>query len=164
MDLTPIFPREQLLASNGSGLTQGLFYEYRTQGLEDPVYTLKDKDWKGCLSMYKIYMSCDTEYEAAMKLLGSWSHWKRLTEAGWFKVYLNQWREEMDIRNAALGKTVIICQAREGNVTAARDLLNMAKESTGRGRPNKKEKEERLRKEAEIDAKVISLLKIADNV
>ncbi len=158
-----LFEREQLIASNGFPLTMGLFYEFRHQGEADPVYTLKEYDWKGCLSMYKIYMNSGSEYEAAMKLLGSWPHWRKLCKCSWFKPYLEEWKEEVLIREAALGKSVLIEAAEDGNVTAAKELVNQLNKKAP-GRPSKKDNQEERRKLDAVDKKVISILERAGNV
>ena len=81
----------KLKSDNGHYLTQGLFYEYRHHTkLPYIPYTLRERDYKGYLSMYRIYMECDTEYEAAQVLLNSWEHWCRLCDSGFLstpKIY-----------------------------------------------------------------------------
>lgn len=119
-------------------MTQALFYEYRHQSTckTPAVYTLKDKDWEGCKSMYLIYMQCDSEYEAAHALLGSWTHWTKLKGTSWFASHLEKWNEERTIREEALAHKTLLDQAKEGNVTAAKALMSGTKKP---GRPaNKK--------------------------
>lgn len=161
-----IYPRETFLSEIGSQLTQGLFYEYRhqTTTTEKAPYTLKDVDWKGSKSMYKIYMSCASEYEAALKLLGSWSHWVKLTNCAWFQPYLEAWRHEVEIREAAIGKATIIQKALEGNVTAAKELVNQIKVKGSKGRPTKAQQEAYKDKMSAVDQKVVSILERAGNV
>ena len=64
------------------------------------IFTLKPYDHKGHISLYRKYMEIadPTEYEVARQCLGSWKHWKNLTNAGWFKAYLDEWRKELDNR------------------------------------------------------------------
>lgn len=144
--------------------TLGLFYEFRMQSAGAiPVYNLKAYDWKGTKSMYQIYMNCDSEYEAAMTLLGDWSHWKRLCECGWFKQYIDSWREEVLIREAALGKAVIIQKASEGNLTAAKELVNQLNKKTN-GRPSKESINKDTTRLKAVDAKVVNLLSRMNNV
>lgn len=155
--MDPLFTREELTAVNGMPLTMGLFYEYRHQGEATPVYCLKETDWKGCLSMYRIYMAAESEYEAAQQLLGSWGHWNKLCACAWFKPHLEAWREEREIKEAALGKAVLIQAAEEGNVTAAKELVAQIK-NIKKGRPSKKDAQEQQRKNNAVDDKVISIL------
>lgn len=108
--------------------TQALFYEYRhksTSKIQAP-YTLKNYDvnigGRHYRSMYMEYMACDSEYEAAIKLLGSYAHWLRLTKTNWFAPYIEQWETERNIRDDALARSVIIRLTEAHNVTAAKSL------------------------------------------
>lgn len=98
--------------------------------------------------MYKIYMDCETEYEAAQKLLGSWSHWEKLCDATWFKPFVEQWRKEARIREKAIAKSILLEQACEGNVTAAKAIIE---EDKKRGRPSKQEIKQNAREAEEIE-------------
>lgn len=121
------------------GTTQALFWEYRfvtTTNLPAP-YNLKEYDWKGSKSMYQIYMACDTEYDAAITLLGSWPHWQKLCRCGWFQSYIEDWREERKLREQAIAKKALIKKAKEGDVSASRALLQDEKKP--KGRPKNKE-------------------------
>lgn len=122
-----------------AGTTQALFYEYRhqTTSTVQPPYTLKEKNWEGCLSMYIIYMEYDTEYDAAHALLGSWTHWQKLCKCAWFKVHKDKWDSEKEVRKQALAEKTLIEQAKAGNVTAAKLLREGTKKQvTRRGRPS----------------------------
>lgn len=148
----------KMIADNGKYKTQGLFYEYRFQNNPDYIpYCLREHDYKGYLSIYQIYMSCDSEYEAAQKIFNSWKHWELLCGCAWFQPYLEKWREEREIRDAALGKSILIDQARDGNVTAAKTLYDQATKRKA-GRPTKNEVEGQKKKQAAIDNKVSSIL------
>lgn len=145
-DEPKIVDKQSLLPRTGSdlpidpglvGLTQGLFFEYRyqtTTSITAP-YCLKPNDHthKGITykSMYLIYISCDSEYEAAIKLVGNYSHWLKLAKAPWFSPYLEKWNEELELREAALAKSKLVALTEAGNVTAARTLLNGKKASVG---------------------------------
>lgn len=114
--------------------TQGLFYEYNNDKTTCKIvapYTLQTIDIvrQGIAykSMYLIYIRCDSEYEAAMKLVINYQQWRRLKRAGWFNVYLDEWNEEIALREKALAKSTLISLAEEGNVTAARTLLDANK-------------------------------------
>lgn len=99
--------------------------------------------------MYKEYMKCDSEYEAAIHLLGSWPHWQRLCETNWFKPYRDTWEKEREIREIAIGKKVLIEEAENGNVTAARTLYGQ--KAPKKGRPSKHEKEKLTREDNDLD-------------
>ena len=119
------------------GCTQGLFFEYRYQTTTDipAPYCLKshDHELKGVhyKSMYLIYISCDSEYEAAIKLLGNYTHWLKLKRAPWFRPYLESWNAELGLREEALAKSKLVALTQAGNVTAARTLLNNKKAPVG---------------------------------
>lgn len=154
---------DRLIGPGGHYLTQALFFEFRHQtGSEYIPFTMKERDWKGHLSVYKIYMSCQSEYEAALKLLNSWKHWEVLCEAPWFAKELEKWREERSIREAALGKAVLIEQAESGNVTAAKILLDGATKKRA-GRPTKESIQAERKKQAAIDNKVSSIIERMSN-
>lgn len=123
--------------------TKGLFYEHRHQTTvkEKAPYTLKhmDKiDSTGHIyrSMYMIYMHCDSEYEAAITLLGSYNHWKKLKRCSWFEDVLIEWELERNIRDEAIARSILIKLAEAGNVTAARTVFANVKDTKGKtGRP-----------------------------
>lgn len=127
------------------GCTKALFYEHRhvTTVKELAPYCLKANDhkYKGKVykSMYLIYMSCDSEYEAAIKLLGNYQHWTKLRRCTWFLPYVEEWNAELILREAALAKSKLVTLTEAGNVTAARTLLN-TKKIAGAGKPPKKGK------------------------
>lgn len=127
------------------GCTKALFYENRFQTtVTIPApYCLKsyDHELRGVVyrSMYLIYMSCDSEYEAAIKLLGNYSHWTKLKRCTWFLPYVEEWNAELVLRESALAKSKLVTLTEAGNVTAARTLLN-SKSIAGAGKPPKKGK------------------------
>ncbi len=112
------------------GCTKALFYEYRHQTTVEmkAPYCLKanDHESKGVVyrSMYLIYMSCDSEYEAAIKLLGNYQHWTKLKRCTWFLPHVEEWNAELRLRESALARAKLVMLTEAGNVTAARTLLN----------------------------------------
>lgn len=123
--------------------TQSLFYEFRhkTSGKVRAPYCLKDYDYTyggfTYLSMYMIYMECDSEYEAGIRLLGSYSHWCRLKDTSWFAPYFERWEDERNIRDEAMARSVLISLAEAGNVTAAGKIYTNSKSKGKSGRPAK---------------------------
>lgn len=117
--------------SNNVMFTQGLFFEYSGK---DGVYTLKNEDiireGKSFVSFYKIYMESSDEYEAALRLVGSMQHWRKLCQLSWFMdgdpVWgwegLNQMRSDMSARDKSMAKTKLMEAMESGNVTAMRAL------------------------------------------
>lgn len=128
--------------------TKALFYEHRHQTSAKLLapYCLKDYDYEyeGIVyrSMYMIYMACDSEYEAGIKLLGSYSHWCKLKETRWFAPYVERWEDERNIRDEAVARTVLIRLAEGGNVTAASKIFANSKDKKKAGRPTKGGKRE----------------------
>lgn len=126
--------------------TKALFYEFRHQttmtgkGIRAP-YTLKAYDWikDGITyrSMYHIYLRCDSEYEAAIVLLGSYAHWQRLKQCKWFIPYLDIWELERNKRDEAIARSILIQQAEQGNVSAARSIYTHSKNANKVGAPRR---------------------------
>ena len=147
--------------------TQALFAENvgfvsADRGEGEPVYTLKEFDYQGYPSMYKIFISCDTEYEAAIKLLGSYKHWKKLCKAVFFQEYIEEWREERKMMEEALAHTAIIRSTEEGNVSAARSI--MAKPATIAGRPTNDIVQGEIKKAVAHHQELDSIVKRMENV
>lgn len=140
-------------------MTKGLFYEYRHQTTTDLVapYTTKpydftDKDGTVYKSMYIIYMHCDSEYEAAIQLLGSYNHWKKLAKTNWFSVLLEEWEHERNIRDEAIARKTLVRAAEAGNVTAANAMYKTSK-TTGKtaGRPTRGGKRGKLHTDSAVN-------------
>lgn len=138
--------------SNGTRLLGSLFYDVSTTDRDKAPYTLKDYDWFGKRSLYRLYMEkCDpTEYLFAQEYLSDWTHWMMLCDAEWFKPYVARWREELELKLKAEGLARIIQESkepgREGH-SATKYLLEKGWEKTAgptKGRPSK----EAIRQEA----------------
>lgn len=148
--MTPLFPREKLIGEQGILLTQGLFHEFKYQhNMPWTPYTLKEYDHLGNLSMHKIYINCSTEYEAAITLLGNWTHWKKLCACNWFKPYKEAWDEERRLKEETIAKKILIDEAEAGSVPAAKTLYEGPKAT--KGRPSKQEKAQAVNKELELN-------------
>lgn len=116
----------------------------------EPLYTLREQDKDGLPSAYRIFMDSVDEHDAALKLVGSYSHWRKLCSLKWFVegreevgfTGLRQWREDMSARNATQARAALMALAQTGNVTAAKALLDEATKGSV-GRPRKaKEKDD----------------------
>lgn len=154
--------------------TRSMFWEHRhitkIPGVTPP-FNLKEEDDEenGVYSLYKLYMSYTTEYEAALGILGSWEHWRKLCKCKWFQPYRNTWEEERLLREEAEAKKTLIEKARAGNITAARSLLayeqkkkadrNSVKQ--GKGRPSNKQAPTSDRDDREIDT-LLSRFKVVE--
>jgi len=106
--------------SMGRFRTKSLFKELSETPAIPTVYTIEEA--------YQLYMSHQTEYDAAMALVGSWQHWKKLIACKEFFEYLELWREEKEEKLMSEGiKSMVIAAStpdRQGrtNVVAARWL------------------------------------------
>lgn len=64
--------------------TQALFVEFNP----DAPYTLRtrdrERDGRKVISAYQVYMQSVDEYDAAMRLVGSLEHWRKLCSLKWF--------------------------------------------------------------------------------
>jgi hypothetical protein len=119
--------------------TKALFIDFRhaCSNVAPPPFTLKPFDvtyeGKKYRSMYLEYMKYDSEYEAAMAILGSWAHWSKLKKTKWFKEVLDHWEEERNIRDEAIARSVLISLAEGGNVTAARTIYTNSNDNKPAG-------------------------------
>lgn len=144
-DMKPLFKREKLVGKNRQNRTQSLFYENRYNSLgRTAYYNFKEVEWEGTVSMYRVYMNCHSEYQAAFKILGSWRHWLELCNCDWFKEHIDAWRQEMLIRDAAYGKAVLIKTTLAGSVPAARVLYDEAKKQAPKAKQKSPIPEEKI--------------------
>jgi hypothetical protein len=151
-------PEDAVLRSvQNHKLTQGLFVEF---GTETAPYTLKEKNHRGRVSMYQVYMASTDEYEAAQKLLGSWSHWKFLCELTWFTEGapehghsgLNAWREEMKLRDQSLARQILRERMDDGDISAAKKVYDEAKGVKSRGKVGRPTKDKSFRPVVDLKA------------
>lgn len=144
--------KAKLMGSTNVRLTQGLFIEF--QNAEDTApYTFKEidnhKNGRTYVSFSSVYLDSVDEYEAAMRLVGSWKHWNKLLQLKWFVEGLPQFnwegieslRATMNARDRSLARGKLLEATEQGNVTAAKALLE-GKELKKAGRPQKGEQSE----------------------
>lgn len=148
----PSADQSVLLDSRQARKTETLFAEsisYNSKQKYTPLYTLREQEKDGLPSAYQIYMHSVDETDAALKLVGSLSHWRRLCGLKWFMEGaqemghegLLQWREDMRARDATTAKSQLLDQAATGNVAAARKLYDEATKNKV-GRPKKPEEKQ----------------------
>lgn len=152
--LDPDKDRSVLKDNRGAAKTQSLFLEkqpYKLRKKYPPLYSLTEEEREGLPSAYQIYMHSTDEYEAAMKLVGSMRHWRKLCVLEWFmegikeKLFegLNQWREDMRMRDASEAKSHLRKAAKKGDTSSARKLLDTSVDPAmrrGPGAPKKPQK------------------------
>ncbi len=149
---------ETLKDAMGRFRTKSLFVEHKHPDYSAP-YTLKPYDHKGSMSMYRKYMEIGdpTEYEQAIALLGSWKHWKLLSEATWFKPLLTEWRRELKVKfeSDRYHEMLDVAENSKGTpmgVQATKWLAERYSQQTPkRGRPSKAEKKAALKQEQDED-------------
>jgi len=141
--------------------TQSLFWELR-YGVDEkypPVFTLKAEDIERegiqYLSLKKIYMTYDhvpgLEYDFAIDVFNSWDHWNKLandTIPG-IKDEIKAWRDELDIKNKALGIKALMNATKDNDAKAVNAAKYLTEKGyiSKRGRPSSEEVE-RERKQA----------------
>lgn len=130
-----------LLDARGARRTETLFLESITTRAIDsgysPLYTLREHEKDGLPSAYQIYVNSVDEADAAMKLVGSMHHWRRLVGLKWFfegnpaigHEGLVRWREDMLSRDATRCKQQLMYAAEEGKVQAVVALLRETKDA-----------------------------------
>ena len=155
---------DKLKDSMGRARTMSLFKETLPHGSPfEPVYTLGEKSVKGLPSAKEIYMQCSdpTEYKPAMKIVGNWQVWQRIVESEWMAPYIEEWREELEIKLRSEYLQKIADTAESGNETQAFKAMQfMYKESIGdsskpgtkkRGRPTKAEVARERKVQAQVE-------------
>jgi len=122
-----------------------MFFEMTPADKSQVLYTLKNQDHQGFLSLYRLYMETGdpTEYRFAIAYLDGWEHWKQLSECNWFKPFVEKWREELQLRLASEALNRIISEAqsdRRESFAANKYLLEKGWQPKGAdkvGRPSK---------------------------
>lgn len=142
-----------LRGKSGAYLTQGLFYEFKSN--KEALWTLRPEPIHNIPSLYQIYMESVDEYDFVMKTFKTMSHFRKLCELDWFMEGwtspngsrlegLKHWREDMRLRDESLAKQQLKDEAKNGNVTAMKTLHDTAKKATNgivkEGRPENKGK------------------------
>lgn len=140
-----------------SNATQSLFLEcgYNTKFA---VYTTKEEDYeykgRAYPSIKKLYLAHEdpTEYDFAIKYFHSWKQWKRITENRECAKFINEWREELELklRSQAVRDIMNQCVGESGSFQAAKWLADRGWDKRGAGRPSKKEAEKEKRMQERI--------------
>lgn len=140
--------RNTFIDSGGRFLTQSIFLEF-DYNTDLAVYTAKDYDheYNGKLypSLKRLYLQEEdpTEYIFANKHLAGWPHWQRLCDNKWVRNFINQWREELEIKLRAQAVRALrdMCNSENGNFQAAKFLADRGWDKRAPGRPSKAELE-----------------------
>ncbi len=140
--------------ASGTYIIKPIFFEFDDARHEYTVFTLKEQDLKYISqdgtekifpSLRRLFIEAEdpTEYSFATTYLDSWSHWKKLSSAPFFKPYLKEWREELEIRlrsSALLRMKTRAVGTSKDAMQADKILLSggwKTEEEKTRGRPSK---------------------------
>lgn len=132
---------------NGLYYISSLFLEKTYHDTSVVLFTLKDHDHRGYLSLYRLYIEMEdlTEYEFANKYLDGWKHWELLSGADWFQPFILRWRKELELKIKARALRAVMEESASGgkNAYLANKYLiekGWVERPTGkRGRPSNKE-------------------------
>lgn len=141
------------LEKSGHFRTDSMFLEriarrHKNAGIT-PVYSLSERsNREDTQNLYNLFMECVDEYDFAIKAFGSKQHLDKLKTLKWFmegfpsclsyRGYAT-WLDDMEIRDASIAKATLFHKAKDGDVNAAKKLLDMTKPSTTKGRPKKED-------------------------
>lgn len=106
-------------------------------------------------SLYLKYMDIGdpTEYQAGVKLLGSWEHWQAMLRSKWFTDLITPWRLELQVklesaRYHEMKRHITNDPGSPQAIQASKWLADRygSKATAKRGRPSKAEKEGHLKR------------------
>jgi hypothetical protein len=140
MQKYPIISKEHVDATGRWKV--GIFYKERgPRGNAEAIYPEDEAR--------EVYLSCDTEYEAAMKFVTNWEHWKAVAEAPHAKKMIDAWREEKLMMDQTKARKMLLKAAEDGNLTAARVIYEAKKEEKA-NQEAKKQQEKVNQQEQEL--------------
>lgn len=157
-----IFERTQLVDSMGSMKTLSLFIEFRRHGIE-PIMSLshyeREYEGKPLVSLKKIYMEEEDleEYKVAIRVFGSWNHWKKLLGNAKITAYIEEYREELEtkIRSEAV-RALVKTATLEGakGTAAAKYVAEKGWNKRKAGAPSKNEVTRELKVQTRMDSEL----------
>jgi hypothetical protein len=149
-----MYTREQLKDEIGNFRTLSLFLETNVTS-HTALFTLKDDDYEKdgvqYLSLKRLYLSYDdpTEWEFVMAVFGNWRHWQRIIGNKILFSYIEQWRDEQEIKLRSKGIKSLVRMSKDKD-SAAKWLAEGAWKGK-RGRPSKAE----IEREKKIQANIV---------
>ena len=153
--------------SGGRPITQSLFLEIGYS--ENAFYTLKDEDYeyngKVYPSLKRLYLEHEDvhEYDFATTYLLGWNHWQRLLNNKQVRKYIDEWRNELDLKLKSAGFRAILESAldEDGGFQAQRYLADRGwlKASVGRPKADTTEQDKKVQEqlENEFSADIVRL-------
>lgn len=143
----------------------GIFKEIPMSGVwiknEDklPVYTTNEEDGE-LPSAHKVYMSAMNEYDAALKLVPTWSYWSNmLKQSVKIRRLIETWREEKMLQDQARAKALIWKQAEKGNIQAQKLLYESKKEEAAIRRAEREQHEKHTKEKDTLEGAYERILK-----
>jgi len=156
-------PASTFKTPNGKYYTKGLFLELSYSKPDHVIFTLKEDDHKGYLSLSKIYaaltLNDPTEYTFAMSVFGSWDNWLVLSNAWGIKDEVLKWRRTNEVRIRSEAIQAIALEMNSGgksSFTAAKLLLDRG--WLDKDKMPSKSTTKRKEEEAKMDKEAMSLL------
>lgn len=149
-----MFTRDQLIGGAGDYRTQSLFLETSLGSTEHVIMTLKEVpvqlNGKELPSLREEFLKDNdpTGYSTAIRLFGSWGHWKRLKSNTGINNYIVRYEEELDIKIRSVAVRALIETAiNDGGkgTTAAKYIAEKGWDKRPAGAPSKAEKERELK-------------------
>jgi len=156
--------------NHGNYQLRSLFYETGCNKDFDfpPVYTLKLRDHdiptdsvvynpEGCNRCRSIYLEYvdiadPSEYKFAMRVFGSWEHWRQLRECDFFQPTYKLMKEALKVKLESevveLAKQTIKAGVGPQSLQAAKWLYDQIRPHTKRGRPSKAEVDGELKRQS----------------
>lgn len=152
-----LYDKKDLKDSMGRGKTQSLFYEHKYEP-EAAVFTVADQDktekGKTFYSLKKLFLEMGdlTCYAFANEYLINWNHWKRLENNTWVNKFIEEWKEELDLKLRAESLFSMREQANEeGSFQAQKFMIDRQYDKRGAGRPSKKDKQLADKRNKDLD-------------
>lgn len=140
--------------SNGKAASQALFYEHlaptvkERYGYDYTKFSMKTKEYKGFPSAYQIIHYADSEYDAAMKICGCLQIWDTLRNSDLIEygresvcVGVSDAMEAQERRIEAEQIRNLTQAAREGNVSAMKELKLIRNKQGKKKKPLKTKKD-----------------------
>jgi hypothetical protein len=96
-----LFTHEQLYSAQGHRLTRSLFKETAKAG-DTPIMSLGRFPKADVVQLFPIYLELaaddPSEYEFAIHVFGTYGQWQLIADSAWMKPYIEEWRQEADVR------------------------------------------------------------------
>lgn len=108
----------------------------------------------------RVFLESATEYEAAMRFVTSYEHWKAIAKSAHCKPMIELWREEKLLADQTKARQQLLKAADNGNLTAARVIYEAKKEERSQKERVKAQKQADQREEEILNrsqAKLISI-------